>query len=731
MMYTMNRVRFEEAEILLDAYENRLEQRKMPEPYRRKSVMSERAWLFGKWCEYAEEQGDIQKARALREQVISFYEEYCALYKEEDTYPPLNRDQQKKKMAYYLNNLGYHLNRIGRYAQALSFIEQCIELCEQGYASTNTTATSYGEKSQILMELGRLQEALLFDEKAVAEIQRRIDTNDAQARDEMWIYLVNRGRLYLRLGRVDEAESLVREALPHIRPERRMYRVFAEDAISEIKDWRQETTTPHYQLDWRWVERYRKLAAYDSHGWLAAAGPFTEEEQQQWKHLFIPPLDEAAKEQLGALLAHTRDRELTTALAEQRVPCLYHPAIEIEEVHRRITDLLQLETDISQQEPNAIIRRLYAGAIEEEVDYLRLIEASYEGDSEKYWRHMCRLVPPPTLEEMNEALGHLKRMVIQGLHHPETAEISQRFREFIEAKLHISLTFPPDWENIQEIAPLAPPSSVQKQRTVSPQAAKRFFDASLQEGGYEGWQVVIDTATTNPRVEQGLRQFFLPQQRFSLQQIRYWLAHEIAGHVGRCMAGERSPLGLLGIHTKNSLPTEEGFVKYHERQIAMLHGESSNDRGSWVGTLATGLVSGVATPPQTFLDLHTFLIFYALLYQLLHRLDADVQKTQQYAHRYALSRCLRTYIGTPDLNQAGICYLQDAVYLRGIRMIERAVAEDGTVLDRLAVGVVALELLPDLQELGITSAPQPLMTIAYDPDLDTRILSFEAAVEQG
>ena len=59
-------------------------------------------------------------------------------------------------------------------------------------------------------------------------------------------------------------------------------------------------------------------------------------------------------------------------------------------------------------------------------------------------------------------------------------------------------------------------------------------------------------------------------------------------------------------------------------------------------------------------------------------------------------------------------------------MIEKAVALDKTVLDRLAVGKVALELLPDLQKLGITSTSLPsLYTRASDPNLDAYILSFE------
>jgi len=59
-------------------------------------------------------------------------------------------------------------------------------------------------------------------------------------------------------------------------------------------------------------------------------------------------------------------------------------------------------------------------------------------------------------------------------------------------------------------------------------------------------------------------------------------------------------------------------------------------------------------------------------------------------------------------------------------MIERAVAQDETILDRLAVGVIALDDLPDLQELGIAAPSQPLRKLVYDPDLDSYILSFEA-----
>ncbi len=47
------------------------------------------------------------------------------------------------------------------------------------------------------------------------------------------------------------------------------------------------------------------------------------------------------------------------------------------------------------------------------------------------------------------------------------------------------------------------------------------------------------------------------------------------------------------------------------------------------------------------------------------------------------------------------------------------------MLDRLAVGKVAYELLPELEKLGITAPSQSFRALVLDPDLDAYILSFE------
>jgi len=261
---------------------------------------------------------------------------------------------------------------------------------------------------------------------------------------------------------------------------------------------------------------------------------------------------------------------------------------------------------------------------------------------------------------------------------------------------------------------------------LSPQGAKRFFEAVLESHEYTGWKVVLDPNVAGPRVEASLRQVFLPAEPIPLDELREYVSHELAGHVARSIAGENSRLGLLGMGTKGYMVTEEGVADYYERQAAALHGDPVDDSGIWLGTLAIGLACGVAGPAQTFSSLFAFFEPFLLLYRLLWRDDEDRQTAERRAQRNAFTRCLRTFRGVPDTRKVGICNTKDVVYLRGRWLIDQAVAQDKTVLDRLAVGKVAYELLPELEKLGISTSSQSFRTLALDPDLDAYILSFES-----
>ena len=729
MVHALNEVRFEDAQTLLDECSDRLEPLLPANPDLQASLLEKRAMLVGTWSEYLEEQGAIQAARTLQEQTIALYRQGVLLLTKHEAPSPLQQSRMKKRLALFLTNLGYELNRIGRHEEALQAIERSITLKEQGSVEVGALAASYGEKSQILAQLGRFQEALLFDQQALAEVQRLADAGHTLSQEEVWVYRINRGGLYLRLGRVDEAERLLRDALPHVHPRRRIYRMHAEEALAEMAQWRQSAASSQHQVDWRWVERYRQLDAYDAYWWWAQAGPFTAEEQRRWDELYTPDPDETVKEQLGRLMTQARERELAAALAEQREPRLHYPALDVEEVRCRIAGMLQLDVEISREEPNAIVRRLYHGAIEEEATFLRMIEATSEGDTERYRALNQSLGFVPTCEELEEALSHVTDALRQGMKHPETVEVCQRLIQFLQERLQLS----PDLSSQEAETPGVPQENAAHSsppRMVSAQTARRFFEAVLRESGSPEWQVLIDPKASGPRVEGAAHQLFLEDRSVSLDKIRRYVADELAGHIARGVAGERSPLGLLGIGTKGFLTTEEGITSYQESQVAALQGQALDDWGNWLGALATGLAGGVMTPPQTFLPLYTFFESLFLLRRRLRRSDEDVQTAQQRAREVALSRCLRTFRGVPNLERAGVFFGKDVVYLRGLRLIEHAVAQDETVLDHLAVGKVALEHLPDLQELGIVPSPQLFRKLAYDPDLEAYVLSFEQMEEQ-
>jgi len=734
MLYHLNDDQFEEAQRLLEDCFRRLEPLFSGDAELQATLLSKRAVLFSRWSGYAQSRGRSEEARQLREQAIATYKQCLSLLEEAERgvrVGTLRESTLKKKQASFQNNLAYQLNTIGHCEEALDAIDRCLHLKEQGYAERDSPAATIGEKSQILAALGQFQEALRLDERAREEVGRLATAGDTMSQEERWIYQVNQARLYLLLARVDEAERLLQEAEPRIHQRRKVYKMLAKTLQDEIEQWRAASRTPHYQLDWRWVERYRELSAYDAYWWWAHAGPFTEGEQKQWHLLFSPPVDEGTKDRLRGLLAQSRDREVTTAIAQGREPHLHYPAIEIEAVRQRISDFLTLEAEISRDEPNAIVRRFYQGAIADEICFLRMIEATYEGSCERFWELTQQLHPPATIEEMRYALTRVKQIVLEGLQRKDTIEVSQRVIQVLQEQAGLSLDLPSETKVVQSIYESHPVSSFTGSRMISPQAAKRFFEAVLRESGYEGWQVVLDPNASGPRVEAGLRQLFLQDSQVSLSEIREYVSHELLGHVTRGVAGEYSSLGLLGMGTQGYLPTEEGIADYHERHVAALHRQAFDDSGSWLGTLAVGLASGVVTPPQTFSSLFSIFEIFLLLYRLLWRDDEDLPTAEQRARKNALMRCLRTYRGVPDLGRPGVCFTKDVVYLRGLQKIERAVAEGETVLDRLAVGKVTLELLPDLEELGIVAPRQlsSLRRITYDPDLDNYIVSFEDNVD--
>jgi len=729
MQACMSNNQFEEANALLEACFQQMQPLLARELELHATLLMKQAVLYNRWGAYARSLNQQEEAQQLRSRSITLYEEsrtLLLLTEKQLGEGSLQQSTVKKKLATCLNNLAYQLNIAGHFEEALRVVNTCLDLKKDGYADRESLAATYGEKSQILAALGRFQEALLLDERARSEIRQYANSGDTMSQEEIWVFQVNQGRLLLLMGKIDEAECLLREAEPKIHERRRHYQVIAQEALQEIKKGREESENGSYQLDWRWVKRFRELSAYDAYWWWAHGGPFTQEEQIQWNQFSASKQFQEKQDQLRSLLVVSRDRELASAFAEGREPELRYPAIDILDIRHRIQSFLELSVDISRDEPNAIVRRLYKGAIEDEICFLRMIEATFEGDNKHFWELNQLLNPPPTREEMKYALLCVKQIVIQGLQREDTEELSKLVMSILQERMHFVLDITEDTMSVQKVQQNIMKSLIPT-RMVSACTAKRFFESVLQGNGFIGWKVILDTNVNGPRVESGLRTLFLPNSPISLEGMREYFSHELLGHITRSVAGERSLLGLLGMGTKGYMPTEEGFADYHERHVAKLYEQAFDDSGTWLGTLAVGMACGIVMEPQTFLSLFTFFEPFLLLYRLLWRSDEEKQTAEQRARKNAITRCLRTFRGVPDLKEPGVCFTKDVVYLRGLWTIEREVLHDESILDRLSVGKVAFNQLSDLRELGIVTSPmQSLRKIAYHSDFDTYVLSFES-----
>ncbi len=724
MLSYQETLRFREAEDILLQTFNRYPDLEQTQPHRFASLLGRKAALLGAWSEFASERGQHEEAEQRRKQAIAVYRQCIALWQRcEAQAPPAKRSTYRYRRARHLNDLGYYLRKQGQFHEALEIIEQSLDLKMQGYVEPGSLATSYSEKAQCLATLGRFREALHFDQLAVDHIQREAASGNSLLQEDIPVYLVERGLLYTHLGRIDEAEALFQHASNQLSDDRRTHRILAQEAQAEIQRWRQ--TSPDGKLDWRWAERYAEIVRYDPFHWLSHAGPFTPDEQEEWTRLDGVGEEERRK-RLEAIITQSRDREILAAIEEQREPRLRYPCIPIDEVRHKIDELDILAADVERHEPNVIVRRLYLDVIDEHQAYLKMIQATYAGDVQAFWHANRGIHAEPTPREMALVLSHVALLVEQGKQRADTAEVSEQVYQLLR-DIHAPLEVRPETHPSRIAARELNQAPSRKPRVVAPQTVKRFFDAVMQEYGFDGWRTVVDATANDPRIEQLTQCLILPEKPLSVERVRTLLSHEIETHVFRAAAGAKSRLELLATGTRGFMATEEGLALYYDRETARVQEKASEDfsPGSLFGTLATGLATGVLTSPLTFSGLYVFLEQFLFLYRTLLGLDKDAQRGHTRSRDLARIRCLRTFRGVPDLTVAGIAYVKDALYLRGDQMITTAVQQDKKTLERLMVGVVGLEQLPDMAELNIVEPPHPPRWLAHDPDLTSYIGSFE------
>jgi len=624
------------------------------------------------------------------------------------------------RLAHTLNDYAYRQRLLGLFGEAQAAIEECIALKEGGAALPRSLAVSLSEYSQILVVQGRLREALTYNGKALQILDKLIEEGDKSLNAEKGMLLTERAQIYMQQARVEEAKQLFQQAVDLIgnSTSRQAYHRAATEQLKVLHE--QQERLLRYQLDTRWFERYLALASYDELAWLAHAGPFSSEEQREWERLCVRRHEEEAAKQMADLIIRSRQREFTNCIVEGHEPRLQYPGIPIDEVVSRIAGFEALKAEIGECEQNAIVRKLYRDTIEEHLTILKLCETVHKKNVEGVWRYNQLLYGLPTVKEMKVALQPLFSMLIQARDHPKAGLLS----ETLLAQLKQWRLFPQDFiaeHDANEAAKYgqnAENGKIEK-KSFSHTAVRRFFEEVLHSVyRLHDWRVVIAPTRDHAYVDVDLQTVALPARPFSIGKVRELLAEEIETHVYRSVAGRASSLALLGSGTAGYSSTEEGLAKHYIQQLP--HAQNGNK--SWLGTLATGLMAGVLTPPITFYTLYTFLSDAFFLRNLLSgRYETDAE-AKEAAQQEALARAARTVRGVPDLTTPGVCSLKDRIYLQGY--LDVAHILETVEIDRLLVGKIGIAQLDDMAELGILAPSIPHRSLALDPNLSERIAVF-------
>ncbi len=738
LRYMISAKQHAEAWTLIDEACQRHEDLQHTKPITYAELLDRRAYVLGRWGDHQDAQSkkeqDKASAKNLQEEAYRHWQAAVEVHQQcidmlrrcERFSSPVEQSHIRFKRARLLNDLAYYRRCIGQLEEAKQAMGECLKLKEVGFAWTNSLAVSYGDYGQLLGQLGYYQDALTYSDRALQIVQKIIDDGDTSSLQEMGMQLIDKGKLLLLLGHLDEAKALFNKGIDLVEgTSRSVYKDHAEEGLGIIETWHKEN--PRHQLDWRWYPRYHQLVSYDDIVWLTQAGPFFEAEQQEWESLIDQREDTEVAKRLSAIVVQTRKRELALSLKEQREPHFHYPLIPYEEVQSRLVQLLQLRTEIEQSEPNIIVRRIYSATIEERLNELRLVDATHRGNDNDFWTYSQRLAEKTTLLEMQIALSQLFHRVEQGSKCAHTQGVSNSILQKLQQWHLMPLIHDfeaPGCEHRATASTDESSSSVNPVQEMFPDYIVKSFFEDVFTNYQFNWTVVLDSAATSERVDLNRRRLILTDKPMSSTKIRELLAHEIEVHAFRSSSGAKSSLSILSSGLQGYLDTEEGLATFYADE-AIRRGTGIEPKPRlWIGTLACGLASGVACSPLSFRELFGFIELVSLLVDLLDRSEVALTQLQEKARRYAENRCLRTYRGVTNLEHRGICSNKDTYYLRGFLNVCQELERDPKIFDHLMVGSVGLHQLAELKVLGIENPSVVHKHLGTDPELVSYIAKF-------
>lgn len=733
-----DRFQYAEASQMFDRTIERLQRTGQMTPEVYASFLYERGQLQLSWYEYEEGLHHRPEASHHLQLAADALEESIPNWRSclKDALP-LQENYLNFMLARTLNDFAYALREQGKYSQAQSAIEESIRLKKANAALPHSIAIALSELSQILLEQGKIVQGKTLNGEAIQRLEQVIQQGGAAHQPELGMILVERANILWQQAQLAEVVPLLERAVSLIgdKPSRQKYKHAAVKQIDEIRSILNSGRI--YQLDWRWNPRYSDLVAYDDLFLLTQAGPFTDEEQEEWTRLFPLRDDEESKESLLELAAQSRKRESTRSWQEQCAPkicypCLYAESIQ-EDIQTRAQGLAELRKEVDAQEKNVVVRRFYFNAIDEQLTILNMIAAVALGDQEAVWQSNLRLYGEPGesewQHELKIALQVLSATLAEARHHELAGPLAQEIVAQLRA-WNLSLSDIAD----EDLFVLPQETTQQRGRKVpadekkqfSSSVVRAFFEDVLHAYGALDWKVFTSPARDYTYVDPNERKLVLPQKSFTVAKIRQLLAEEIETHTFRALAGQHSSLGLLSLGLARQEATEEGLAKWYIRRVNQVVGVDQSEN-TWIGTLAVGLAAGVLAPALSFQDLRIFLEKFYFLHQLLSG-GRSTEDALDVAKRSAWARACRTFRGVPDLSQSGCCSLKDRIYLQGHLDLSRYFERGGDE-QRLWVGGVGINDLDDLAELNILAPSFPHQHFALATDLIDQLARYSVKAE--
>lgn len=231
---------------------------------------------------------------------------------------------------------------------------------------------------------------------------------------------------------------------------------------------------------------------------------------------------------------------------------------------------------------------------------------------------------------------------------------------------------------------MQPVSISEDERKILDTEAAVVLEQSLNKAGLDEWRVeIISDMNARMMVQSSEKRVYVREgTKFSSDDIKRLLVHEIGTHVFRYINGENQKLKFLRMGLLGYLFTEEGLATYHEKKYNVQD----------VATLrryALRVLAAAKVLSESFFD-----VFFDL-----------VEFTSDFDDLFDIVK--RAKRGMCDTRNFG-GHLKDQVYLKGFLEVTDYIKRNELDYQYLMVGKVSLEMVPQLKKLennGVVEMP--------------------------